>query len=182
MLVKTATCYHTQRGLTLLEVLLASVISSVLILTVSRLIVSEFRVTERLSRQMQLHQQLRTSLALIKRNLLMAGFNAAAPVPVFSEGVRRLPMSVITRKSDMFIRRVQLPGTIFIMLSTSLQSNRSIRPYGYARSSMIIGSHLNKRHLPVNRGHVFRFSIPTGSGSILFRCVINRFNPVPEHR
>ncbi|WNJ95858.1 prepilin-type N-terminal cleavage/methylation domain-containing protein [Vibrio ruber] len=90
MLVKTATCYRTQRGLTLLEVLLASVISSVLILTVSRLIVSEFRVTERLSRQMQLHQQLRTSLALIKRNLLMAGFNAAAPVPVFFRGSQTL--------------------------------------------------------------------------------------------
>ncbi|QMV13658.1 PulJ/GspJ family protein [Vibrio spartinae] len=90
MLVKAAHFYHAQRGLTLLEVLLASVISSVLILMVSRLIVTEFRVTEHLNRKIQLHQQLRTSFALIKRSLFMAGFNASTQMPVFLQGSQTL--------------------------------------------------------------------------------------------
>ncbi|ASA56571.1 PulJ/GspJ family protein [Vibrio gazogenes] len=90
MLVKTVRIYHAQRGMTLLEVLLASVISSVLILMMSRLIVTELRVTEHLSRKIQLHQQLRSSLALIKRNLLMAGFDASAHIPIFLQGSQTL--------------------------------------------------------------------------------------------
>ncbi|KUJ00148.1 PulJ/GspJ family protein [Vibrio sp. MEBiC08052] len=90
MLVRSAHFYHAQRGLTLLEVLLASVISSVLILMVSRLIVSELRVTEHLSRKIQLHQQLRASLVLIKRSLFMAGLNASPQKSVFLQGSRTL--------------------------------------------------------------------------------------------
>ncbi|MDW6003329.1 PulJ/GspJ family protein [Vibrio mangrovi] len=82
--------YIGQRGLTLLEVLLASVLSSVLILTLSRLIVSEVKVAERLSRKIQLHQQLRASLALMKRSLLTAGFDASSQEAVLLNDSQRL--------------------------------------------------------------------------------------------
>ncbi|MDW6092249.1 prepilin-type N-terminal cleavage/methylation domain-containing protein [Vibrio rhizosphaerae] len=110
MLVRA--CYlPAQRGVTLLEVLLASLISSVLILTMSQLIVSEVRVADRQSRTMQLHQQLRASLTLMKRNLRMAGFNAATASAVF---LRKSPVLTDVRHATHqvgYVSQQSLGGT-----------------------------------------------------------------------
>jgi type IV pilus assembly protein PilW len=81
---------HDQRGMTLIELLSATVISSVLILTLSRLIVTEVKIAQRFNRKIQLYQQLHSSLMMIRNNLRQAGFSSSSQQAVFLAGSHEL--------------------------------------------------------------------------------------------